>query len=46
MKYIAKMLRIRLDIFRCKLCLIWNKAILKILLAIKVIMFGKEDGHV
>ena len=41
-----KLTRLRLNILRCKLCLVWNKAILKILLALKLIMFGKEDGHV
>ena len=42
----GKIARLRLEIFRCRLGLIWNRAILKILLAIKRILFGKEDGHV
>ncbi len=46
MTYRMKVARLRLEILRCKLGLIWNKAILKVLLAVKLIMFGKEDGHV
>lgn len=44
--YWGKIARLRLKILFCKLGLIWNKAILKVLLAVKLIMFGKEDGHV
>ena len=42
----GKIARLRLEILRCRLGLVWNKAILKLLLAIKLILFGKEDGHV
>ena len=42
MEYRLKLVRLRLEILRCKLCLVWNKAILKILLAIKLIVFGKD----
>ena len=42
----GKIARLRLEILRCRRGLVWNKAILKLLLAIKLIVFGKEDGHV
>ena len=45
-EYKLKLARLRLEILRCRLGLIWNKAILKVLLVLKLIMFGKEDGHV
>lgn len=44
--YWGKIARLRLEILRCRLGLVWNKAILKLLLAVKWILFGKEDGHV